>query len=1025
MPTLIVSAINYLAVSGAIAVSTAVAIGSFVATYGSAILLAGSLAYSASKQRRAARQARSQYNAAQVDRTVTVGGTTQPRLLLMGRVRVGGFVAFRGSVGAYKEKFVMLVALAGHELDAVEQIYLNDTPVTLDAGGWVQTAPYALSRTETARKAFTAGASTLTLDHDPLPGSITVTVKVDQSDRGRVKTESLLFTVSGRVVTLSAGPWVPPNALSSPAPLVDYQHTTLTSKARITVHLGAPGQAADAGVIADFPPLWTADHPGDDTAYLKCEYWYDETAYPSGMPAVTAVVRGARIFDPRTATTAWSDNPALMQRHTLLHPYFGKRAALTAAEEARIVAAANACDIAHSYGEGAVPMFRAGIAVPYGTAARDVLDDLAQAMGGQWAYAQGEFHTRAGVYTAPVLSLGEADLAVVRRDADGSTSRRAISISPHTERVSKVNTITPRIWDAAQGSQLVTLAPVSAPALVARDGAELVQELQLPAISYAQQAQHVCGILLRDSRDPLTVTLPFKLTAYRVELFDVIALTLARYGWTAKPFVVLSRSWDVGGGLLLTLKETAAAIYQPDAAFVASGYAQNTSLSNPWEIEPPTVLSITSGTSELQLQADGTVLTRVRVAWAPVQDLQVLQGGAVELQWAALGGTDLQWSTVTANPYETSAYIAGAADGAMLLLRLRTRSPLAVSDWGPQQSHAVVGQTEPPPAFDFFEIKAQPDGTRQYNFGYTTTPQPVDWLGAEIRYLAGTHAAPAWAAMERLQDDATHYTASPVELNAPLEGEWTFACRSIDRSRNLSPALVRTITLSRRRSGSTYAEVPHDAAWPGTLASMVRVGDVLEAASATTWATLPATWDAWTSWAVSPAANGSYTTPGLDLEATIAGQVDATVQALGTTTVELSTSADGSTWSAWGPASEVFTARWVRLRVTVAATGPAPLATLQRLEWRISSEVKREYLNDVVPATLAGAYRIAVGDVRAPIEKTYTVIRAATATVQDSRAGTWSVTRVDKDTTTGPRFRFYLGAVLTDPQFVDFDIEGI
>ena len=109
----------------------------------------------------------------------------------------------------------------------------------------------------------------------------------------------------------------------------------------------------------------------------------------------------------------------------------------------------------------------------------------------------------------------------------------------------------------------------------------------------------------------------------------------------------------------------------------------------------------------------------------------------------------------------------------------------------------------------------------------------------------------------------------------------------------------------------------------------------------------------------------------------------------------------------------------------MAATGPAPLATLQRLDWRVSAEIQREYLNDVVVGSLTGLYRIGVGDVRAPIQKTYIVIRNATATVQDNRAGSWTVTRIDKDTTTGPRFQFYLNGTLTDPQYVDFDIEGI
>lgn len=337
----------------------------------------------------------------------------------------------------------------------------------------------------------------------------------------------------------------------------------------------------------------------------------------------------------------------------------------------------------------------------------------------------------------------------------------------------------------------------------------------------------------------------------------------------------------------------------------------------------------------------------------------------------------------------------------------------------------VQGLREPPPPFDVFNVLAQPDGTRQFNFSYTTTPRPLDWEGAEIRYLPGTVASPVWDSMAPLQDDQTFYTASPVELNAPLEGTWTFACRSRDTTGNVSMPLVRSITLARRRSGSTYQEVPHDPAWPGTLSSLVRVAGVLEAASATTWATLPSTWDAWTPWAVSPAASGSYITPGLDLETVVAGQVDATVQALGAVTVELSTSADGTTWGAWQPAANVFTARWVRLRITVAANGPAPLATLQRLEWRVSAEIQREYLNDVVISGLTGLYRLGTGDVRAPIARTYLVIRNAVATVQDSRAGSWTVTRVDKSTTTGPRFQFYLNGTLTDPQFTDFEIEGI
>jgi hypothetical protein len=996
-------AVVFAAIGAAIGSTTGAFLIMYAAELATAALILGSSAYSSAQRSRAKRQATAAYNAAQVDRLANVVTTTGKRQLVLGRCRVGGNAFFRGSTGQYNERFFMAVAIAGHEIDAVETVWFNDQALTLDANGWVQTAPYARTRTETRTIYSGLEEPAPAAPAEALPGTV-------QQIDGELR-------FSGR------------GADRRTSGQTTYQVNVTESFARVRWLLGSPDQAADAGLVAAFPSLWTADHRARGVAYLVAELLYDETAYATGIPTLTATVRGARCFDPRTGTTAWTENPAIMQRHVLLHPYFGKRSSLTAEEDARISAAANACDVAHNYGAGAVPLFRAALVAEYGTAARDLLDDLAQAMGGQWAHAAGQFHTRAGVYTAPVMTLTAADLATTTRSEDGSTSSQPVAISVHRARVDKVNSYTPVIWDSAQGFQRTTLAPVTSSALVAADGGSvLAQEIDLPAVFYAQQAQHVAGIAMRDARDPLVISASFTLRAWPLELFDVVGLTMPRYGWTAKPFMVLGRTIDGQGRVALTLKETAAAIYQPDAAFVASGYADNTALPNPWFVAPPTLGTPASGTAHLLLQADGTIVSRVWVTWAPIVDLSVLQAGGVQVQWALLAGdgNPLAWQALPQVPgNESGVYITGAPDGEVIAIRARARNTLAVGDWGAVTYHTVVGQTEPPPAFDFVAVLAQPDGTRQYEFGYTTTQQPADWLGCSIRYLPGTVAAPVWASMLPLQQASTHYTASPVEQNAPLEGAWTFAFRSLDRSGNLGPLQLVYATLAKRRSGSTYAEIPNDPAWPGTLASLVRVGSVLEAASATTWDTLPSTWDAWTTWAISPAASGSYTTPGLDLETTLAGQIDATVDALGVVTVELSTSADGSTWGAWQPASTVFVARWVRLRVTVAADGSNPLATLRALTWRVSAEVKREYLNDLAPGAFAGVYRLGTGDVRAPLANTYAVIRSATATVQDGSGGAWTWVRLDKDTTTGPRFQFRLAGALADPPLVDFEIEGI
>jgi hypothetical protein len=983
MPAAVVFAVNFLATYGAISAATAVAIGTFALTYGTAILLVGGLAYSAAKAREAKSRARDAYNAAQVDRLVNITSTRSPRDLVLGRVRKAGTLFYKGSTGANSATLYLAFAVAGHEVDAIETIYVNDVPVTLDGSGNVLDAPYYVSTT------ITAYTTTLTGPFIDTP-------------------------VAGSVFALDGG-------------VVSYQYVSITSYLRITKHLGAPGQTVDADMAAAFPADWPGANVVQGVAYIVARLTFSENAFPQGVPNITSVVRGAKLYDPRTATTVWSQNPALMVRHVYQHGKFGK-ASVTAAEDARFIAAANACDTSTVYTVGGVaqaarPLYQAAIVAPFGTAARSLFDDISQAMGGSWAFAGGEIYLKAGVYTASVMSLTDADLAVVNRSG-ASEVQTPIKISVHKERAQKFNTVKAGIWDSAQDYKQVTLAPLAGAALVARDGAELVQEVAFPGIGYAPQAQHVAGVMMRDSRDALILELPVKLRAYPLELFDTIDLTLARYGWAAKTFMVLGRQWAADGSISLTLKETTAAITQMDAGFLPQGFAPNTNLPSPWLVDAPGTLTITSGTAELLIQLDGTITSRMRISWATVPNAAVVQGGTVEVQYR-LGSSTGAWSSVVVPGDQTSVAVADVQDGSAYLVRARCKTQTAVSDWGLQVLHTVVGKTQPPPPFDTFTVLVQPDGTRQFNFGYTAGNSPADWLGAEIRYTPGTVGSPNWATMTPLQDVTTYYTSSPVEINAPLAGPYTFACKSLDTTGNESTYLVRSLTLPDRRLGNVFDEFFERAeGWLGSKTGCHVQDGGLEANDSATWATLPGTWDTWTRWNLAPTSPITYESPVRDFGTVVAGQVNSTIDADGTVVQELATSADGTTWSAWGSAAAAFSTRYLKLRLTITATGPAPVPVVRDWHYQINAPIRSEYLNDIVLSALTGSYRIGVGDVRIPLAGTYAVLKRTTVVIQDSSAGTWASTRIDQTLTFGPRWQFRLNGTLADPTFVDFFIEG-
>ena len=111
----------------------------------------------------------------------------------------------------------------------------------------------------------------------------------------------------------------------------------------VTKHLGTPGEAADAALTADVPK-WTSVCKLSNCAYLYVKLKYDRNAF-SGLPTITADVRGRTLYDPRDGQTWYSNNPALVIRDYLSNAIYGRGIASSAIDDTSIAAAANACDI--------------------------------------------------------------------------------------------------------------------------------------------------------------------------------------------------------------------------------------------------------------------------------------------------------------------------------------------------------------------------------------------------------------------------------------------------------------------------------------------------------------------------------------------------------------------------------------------------------------------------------------------------------------------------------------------------------
>ena len=85
---------------------------------------------------------------------------------------------------------------------------------------------------------------------------------------------------------------------------------------------GTATQTADPTLIEKFPTLWTANHKGAGVCYVVLKYAKDEVW--SGEPKPAFIVKGKKLFDPRTSVTEWSANCALIVNDLSKNPIYGK-----------------------------------------------------------------------------------------------------------------------------------------------------------------------------------------------------------------------------------------------------------------------------------------------------------------------------------------------------------------------------------------------------------------------------------------------------------------------------------------------------------------------------------------------------------------------------------------------------------------------------------------------------------------------------------------------------------------------------
>lgn len=330
-------------------------------------------------------------------------------------------------------------------------------------------------------------------------------------------------------------------AISNPVfesePSTSGVQTAFANRLSYGLHAGADAQAVDAELDSVFS-AYDADTVGRGVAYLMLKLTYDPDLYPTGIPTITAIVKGNKVWDPRgTPAWAYSDSPALCILDYLTSKRYGagvlygeRDGGASEIDEQSFIDAANYHDDTVSLGPGTGTRFtcngRLDTAKPIATNLQELLSSCRSELvyeGGKYRLVTPQVLTAETFQITPANVIGEVEYW------RGGTDQVPNRVICHF--VDDDNEWLPQevAWpEASQTNNFLT----------ADNGFENVLELSLPFTVGYYRAQLIGMVLLREAREDSGIVLTTTEEGLKLRVGEVVQVTLPRAGLAAAEYRV-------------------------------------------------------------------------------------------------------------------------------------------------------------------------------------------------------------------------------------------------------------------------------------------------------------------------------------------------------------------------------------------------------------------------------------------------------------------------------------------------------
>ena len=582
---------------------------------------------------------------------------------------------------------------------------------------------------------------------------------------------------------------------------------------RVEPHYGTDGQSASS--LLSTLSSWGSNHKLSGLCYIALRFKWNPDAF-TGIPKVQAKIQGKKVVAYNSSlqaqSSAYSTNPAWCLLDYLTNARYGKGLAVSEIDLQSFYDASVVCvtQVTPYSGGSDINIFDINTALD---TSRPIIDNVREFLKG----CRGYLPYNAGKYNLIIETTGSASITLTEDNIIGG-----YSLSTPTKN-DRFNRVIVGFVDPARNFQVneVQWPPIDDSGLPSADqhatmktadgGFLLEGRFTFSTLTSKYQAEEMAEVILRRSRDALSLGINVDFNGYDLAIGDIVNITHSSIGFDAKPFRVLGITFNRDLTVGLSLVEYQAGHYTWATKTQVTA-TPSTNLPNPYTIQPPASVTLDDTLVEYN---DGTVIVALDVTIGASPD-KFVDYYQVEYKLS----TDSNF-IIYAQGSGLNHRVLNVIDQKVYDVRVKAVNSFGVSSTYVSAQRTIIGAVEPPA--DVTDFSCNIVG-QEAHLSWTQIPD-LDLAYYSLRFSEETDGTADWqnsvALVEKVSRPAT-------SISVPARAG-TYLLKAVDKLGNFSSnatAIISNVTgVANFNTITTQSEHPD---FNGTLTNAVVTDDAIE-----------------------------------------------------------------------------------------------------------------------------------------------------------------------------------------------------